>query len=466
MSVPAWVKDSVFYQIFPDRFENGDCTNDPVNIAPWNSKPTITSFHGGDLRGVINRFYYLLDLGINTIYFNPIFLSPSNHRYNTVDYMQIDPKLGDLQVFKSVLDVAHRNQVRVILDGVFNHCGRGFFAFSDILENQADSPYLDWFHVKKFPVDAYSPGDATTYLGWWKYKSLPKFNTANPRVREYIYQVARYWLEQGIDGWRLDVPNEIDDDEFWAKFREIVKNTNPEAYLLGEIWDGDMRWVGDRHFDGLMNYPIRTLIIDLLTEKKKASAFANDLASWVNHYPAENVPCMFNSLGTHDTDRIFSVLGKSVEKVRLAFLILFAYPGAPSIYYGDEIGVEGGRDPDNRRTFPWNEAEWNIEIFNWVKQLVRARIDQNALRRGDFKVIPISNDSVFAFTRTDGEDAVVVIGNASNQSTKIEIDVSDLARGRMEYTNILGNERFSEIHDGRLLINLNRWSGMILTPVK
>jgi glycosidase len=464
MSVPAWVKDSVFYQIFPDRFDNGDLTNDPVNLSPWNSKPTITSFHGGDLRGVINRFYYLLDLGINTLYFNPIFLSASNHRYNAVDYFQIDPKLGDLSTFKSLLDVAHRNQVRVVLDGVFNHCGRGFFAFNDILENQSDSPYVDWFHIKKFPVDAYSPGEATTYQAWWKYKSLPKFNTSNPRVCDYIYKVARYWLEQGIDGWRLDVPNEINDDPFWEKFREIVKKTNSDAYILGEIWDGDTRWVGDSHFDGLMNYPIRTLILDLLTEKKKANAFVNDLASWVRHYPIENSFCMYNSLGTHDTERIYSLLGRSIEKIRLAYLILFTFPGAPAIYYGDEIGLEGGSDPDNRRTFPWNETEWNIEILQWVKQLIRVRNDQNSLRRGNFSVLPNNNDSVFAFSRKDGGDYSIVIANASNQSTKIEIDISDLVSEDVKLVNAIGTEQFSEIHNGRVVIPLNRWSGMILIP--
>ena len=465
MSVPAWVKDSVFYQIFPDRFENGDLTNDPANLVPWSAKPTIHSFHGGDLRGVIDRFYYLLDLGINSIYFTPIFLSPSNHRYNAVDYFQIDPRLGNLQVFKSLLDVAHRNQVRVVLDGVFNHCGRGFFAFNDILENQADSPYLDWFHIKKLPVDAYSPGDATTYLGWWKYKSLPKFNTANPHVREYIYSVARYWLEQGIDGWRLDVPNEIDDDDFWAKFRETVIKTNPDAYLLGEIWDGDTRWVGNTHFDGLMNYPIRTLILDLLTEKKKAGTFINDLDSWTRHYPLENVFAMYNTLGSHDTERIFSLLNKSVEKLRLAFLILFTFPGVPAIYYGDEVGVEGGADPDNRRTFSWNEAEWKIDILQWVKRLIRVRNNRNSLRRGNFSVIPLMDDSAFAFYRKDGEDLTIVIGNASNQSIKVEMDLSNILMDHQEVHNLLGDERFTEIRGETITLTLSRWSGMILAPL-
>ena len=376
------------------------------------------------MQGVIDRFYHLLDLGINAIYFTPIFLSASNHRYNTTDYFQIDPKLGNLQVFKSLLDVAHRNQVRVVLDGVFNHCGRGFFAFNDILENQNNSPYIDWFHVKKFPVDAYSPGDATTYLGWWKYKSLPKFNTNNPKVREYIIRVARHWLEQGIDGWRLDVPNEIDDDGFWSNFRDIVKKTNPEAYLLGEIWDGDRRWVGENHFDGLMNYPVRTLILDLLTEKKNARTFLKETQSWVDHFPPENSYAMYNLLGSHDTERVFSLLNKSVEKIRLAYLFLFTFPGAPAVYYGDETGMEGGPDPDNRRAFSWNENNWNIEILHWVKTMIRVRNEKNALRRGTFEILPVSDDNIFAFSRKDGADQAIVICNASGQSTKMILDLS------------------------------------------
>ena len=259
MTVPYWVKDAIFYQIFPDRFENGDCSNDPVNVQPWNAPPTGEQFKGGDLRGIIQRLDYLLDLGINAIYLNPIFQATSNHRYNTTDYYKIDPKLGDLSDFRALLDVAHRNGVRVILDGVFNHCGRGFFAFVDLLENQANSPYRNWFHPLAFPLDGYSPGDAKDYLAWWGFKSLPKFNTNEPAVRRYIFDVARYWIEQGADGWRLDVPNEIDDDSFWAEFRHVVKSVNQDAYLVGEIWTADPRWVGEGHFDGMMNYPFRGL---------------------------------------------------------------------------------------------------------------------------------------------------------------------------------------------------------------
>ena len=466
MSVPAWVKDSIFYQIFPDRFCNGDFKNDPPNLAAWNAKPTITTFQGGDLRGVIDRMYYLLDLGINAIYFNPIFLSTSTHRYNTTDYFQIDPNLGSMQDFKTLLDVAHRNQVRVVLDGVFNHCGRGFFAFNDILENQSGSPYIDWFHIKHFPIDAYSPGDASTYVGWWKYKSLPKFNTSNPNVRNYIYRVASYWLEQGVDGWRLDVPNEIDDDDFWQGFREVVKTTNPEAYLLGEIWDGDPRWVGESHFDGLMHYPIRTLILDLLDEKKPANVFMNEMAVWLTKYPIENSYAMYTTLGSHDTERIFTLLNKNIDKIKLAFLVLFTYMGVPAVYYGDEIGIEGGRDPDCRRTFSWDEASWNIEIRQWVKALIQVRKDRNALRRGDFTVLPTSGDpDIFAFTRVDGYDFVCVAGNASGQKGKITLDLGSILSGKSTaLRNYLGTEVF-QIENGKLNLEINHWSGMILGPV-
>jgi glycosidase len=465
MSVPAWVKDSIFYQIFPDRFYNGDPSNDPVNMMPWNAHPTISGFQGGDLRGVIERMYYLLDLGVNAIYFNPIFLSPSNHRYNTTDYFRIDPKLGTKQDLDTLLDIAHRNHIRVVLDGVFNHSGRGFFAFNDILENQSHSPNLDWYHVKQLPLDAYSSGDAVNYTGWWKYKSLPKFNTENQQVRKYLFDVARFWLEQGIDGWRLDVPNEIDDDGFWNEFRQVVKQTNPDAYLLGEIWDGDSRWVGEHHFDGLMHYPLRTLILDLLSEKLTAAVFMKGTIDWLERFPQENSYAMYNTLGSHDTERIFTLLNKSVEKTKLAFLFLFCYPGAPAIYYGDEIGLEGGRDPECRHTFNWDETTWNIELRQWIKSLIRIRKEKNALRQGKYQPLPVEGGNVFAFCRTEGKESVVVIGNASSQKVRISVDLSTTQlAGKKLARNILGTELYN-IEEGYLSIEVNRWAGQILCSV-
>lgn len=235
MTTPYWVQDAIFYHIFPDRFSNGDTSNDPPNLQKWGAPPTIWGFQGGDLRGILRHLDYLLDLGVNAIYLNPIFLASSNHRYNASDYFQIDPRLGTMADFHALVEAVHKNDVRIILDGAFNHCGRGFFAFADVLENGERSAYKDWFHIKQFPLDAYGSGDAQNYTGWWNHKSLPKFNTDNPKVREHIFNVARFWIEQGADGWRLDVPNEIDDDGFWKEFRKVVKSANRDAYITGEI---------------------------------------------------------------------------------------------------------------------------------------------------------------------------------------------------------------------------------------
>lgn len=462
MSVPSWVKDSIFYQIFPDRFSNGDTSNDPANLVPWDAKPSILGFQGGDLRGVIERMYYLLDFGINAIYFNPIFLSPSTHRYNAVDYFLIDPKLGTKNDFDSLLNIAHRNQIRIVLDGVFNHCGRGFFAFSDILENGVQSPYTDWFYIRQYPLDAYGAGDATNYTGWWKYKSLPKLNTGNKQVRQYIFNVARYWLEQGIDGWRLDVPNEINDDGFWSEFRDVVKNTNPDAYLLGEIWDGDPHWVGEHHFDGLMHYPIRTLILDLLSGEINAPDFMAASVNWLHRFPIENSYAMYNTLGSHDTERLFTVLGKSVEKAKLAFLFLMCYPGAPAVYYGDEVGIEGGKDPECRRTFNWDESTWNIELRQWIKALIRIRKDKTSMRRGDYQPLHPGENNSFAFCRTDGKDSILVVGNASDQKTTLTLDLTGTGfKDKKFVRNILGTEMY-DVDQAKVTVTINRWSGMIL----
>ena len=427
MSVPFWVKDAVFYQIFPDRFRNGDTTNDPPNKKAWGSKPTIWDFQGGDLRGVIEKLDYLLDLGVNAIYFNPIFQATSNHRYNTSNYYQIDPKLGLEEDFLALLDAAHQKDIRVVIDGVFNHCGRGFFAFNDVLENHRHSPYIDWFHLNNVPPDAYSPGDAGDYEAWWNFKSLPKFNTDNPLVRNYIFDVARYWIQQGADGWRLDVPNEIDDDNFWEEFRYIVKSENPEAYLVGEIWDGDSRWVGDKSFDGLMNYPVRDGIIGLLMGSMTIEEFSGKINNQLTRYHQENVFAMYNPLGSHDTKRILTELEGRTDKLRLAYQFLLAYPGAPAIYYGDEVGLEGGKDPECRKAFPWNENEWDWDLRNFIQKLISIRKDQQVLRRGTYQEILVdSTRNGYSFARIDGKECLLVILNLGDAHQDYHLHVENL----------------------------------------
>lgn len=385
---PAWVKDAVFYQIFPDRFCRSPRYSAVGKFVDWDSKPTRENMFGGNLAGVEDKLKYIASLGVNAIYFCPIFKSNSNHRYHTVDYFEIDPVLGTLADFDRLVKKAHKLGLRVLLDGVFNHCSRGFFQFNSLMELGKESPYVDWFHVHGWPVKAYS--GKPNYECWWGMPALPKFNTNNPEVREYLFSVGEFWMKRGIDGWRLDVPNEIDDDSFWQEFRRRVKAINPEAYIVGEIWDDPSRWLQGDQFDGVMNYMFRKAVLAYLFEKNPISIeeFCNRL-QWAfppNRWdvPACDIP--MNLLGSHDTIRLQSVDCADEARVRLALALLFFMPGAPCIYYGEELGLKGGKDPDNRRTIPWENLETlkKHPVHEWILELIQLRKDQVALRQGDF----------------------------------------------------------------------------------
>ncbi|MGA9397337.1 MAG: glycoside hydrolase family 13 protein [Anaerolineaceae bacterium] len=462
MAVPSWIYDSIFYQIFPDRFANGDTSNDPAGVLAWDAAPSIHGFHGGDLQGIVKHLDYLLELGINAIYLNPIFLSPSTHRYNTVDYYQIDPKLGKMADFTQLIKTAHENGVHVVLDGVFNHTGRGFFAFNDILENQEHSAYKEWYTINHFPVDAYSPGDAVDYHAWWKFKSLPKLNTRNPVVRKYIFDVARYWIEMGADGWRLDVPNEINDDAFWAEFRQVVKKANPEAYLLGEIWEADPRWVGEGHFDGLMNYPLREAIFSFMNQRSSAAEYASKLESLLGRYPMDNVYAMYNLSGSHDVDRLWTSMGGDIKRIKLVFLALFSFPGIPAVYYGDEIGMSGGKDPDCRKAFIWQSERWNQELREWVKKLIAVRKSQDALKKGDFQRLH-EEDRFMVFMRKLHDRQIIVVQNASREIREVSLDAVRYGLGDGSvFSDLLGSETW-RVENGLLTIRIQPVSGSFLT---
>ncbi|HLC04005.1 MAG TPA: glycoside hydrolase family 13 protein [Anaerolineales bacterium] len=464
MGVPGWVQDAVFYQIFPDRFANGDPSNDPPNVQSWGSAPTTWGFQGGDIQGIIQRLDYLQDLGITALYLNPIFQATSNHRYNTTDYFQIDPKLGRMSDFQQLLERAHSRGMRIVLDGVFNHCGRGFFAFSDLMENGQHSPYLDWFHVRRFPLEAYGSGAAENYLGWWNLKSLPKFNTNNPEVREYLLRVARYWIAQGIDGWRLDVPNEIDDDSFWAEFGSAVKSANPEAYLVGEIWDVNPRWVSPGHFDGLMNYPFRAALLDLMNGgPQAATGFGERDEGIMRAYPWENTLAHLVPIGTHDTERIRTVLGRSKAKVRLAMLLQFAHPGAPCVYYGDEIGLEGGKDPASRAAFPLDEAGWDQTTHRLVQKLAGLRRRLPQLRRGEYRrLVEDDQAGTCAFARVIDARPVMVAANTTRSTKNFRLRPSDygLEVGSILVEAVEGRE--VGLRDGELELKLPPYGGVLL----
>ena len=432
---PDWVKDAIFYQIFPDRFAKSEAVPKPSNLEPWDSPPTFYGFKGGDLMGVVEHLDYLEELGITAIYFNPIFQSTANHRYHTYDYYRVDPLLGGDEAFHRLLDEAHRRGIRVILDGVFNHASRGFFQFNHILENGPASPYLDWFRIKGFPLNAYS--GQPNYESWAGLPALPEFNTGNPQVREFIFGVARYWIKQGADGWRLDVPLCIDDDSFWREFRRTVKAANPEAYIVGEVWQDASRWLQGDQFDAVMNYLFTQACIGFLVGERldgelvagmgyapipplDAPAFAQRMEELLTLYPREATLAQLNLLDSHDTSRFLTLAGGDVSLLKLAVLLQMTYPGAPCIYYGDEIGLEGGRDPDSRRAMPWDESQWDTDLLAHYKQLIAIRKAHPALRRGEYVSLQ-AEASVYAFLRRLGDGVLSVVLNNGEATCLLDV---------------------------------------------
>jgi glycosidase len=433
---PSWVKDAVFYQIFPDRFRRGEGPlGQPASsqrFEPWQETPSLRGFKGGNLWGVVERLDYIKDQGFNALYFCPVFTSTANHRYHTSDYFQVDPLLGGNQALQAVIAEAHRRDMRVILDGVFNHCGRAHFAFQQVVENGNQSPYLNWFHVHRFPLYAYS--QKPNYAAWWDNPELPKFNTSNPETREYLLSVAEYWLEQGIDGWRLDVPNEIDDDAFWQEFRRRVRAINPEAYIVGEIWGDAHRWLQGDQFDAVMNYPLSRAILGFVggevldrdlaarsglgrVEPLQALACSHRLEELFGKYSWDIVRAQMNILTSHDTPRIFTLLKGQVQRVKLALQCLYALPGAPTVYYGDEIGLEGQHDPDNRRGMIWEEERWQRTILDGLGQMARLRAALPALRDGRYQRL-YAYDGHLAFARVlEGQTIIVTINASPNPWT-------------------------------------------------
>jgi len=436
--VPAWAGDAVFYQIFPDRFAASGRVAKPANLESWDSPPTSCGFKGGDLLGVAERLDYLQDLGVTAIYFTPVFQSTANHRYHTFDYYQVDPILGGNTALRTLLDEAHRRGMRVILDGVFNHASRGFFQFNHILENGAASPYVDWFIAHNYPLRPYqAPRGQHGYEAWWDQPALPKLNTATPAVRQFIWDVACHWIEFGIDGWRLDVPAEINDDEFWREFRSRVRAVNPEAYVVGEIWGEAQRWLQGDQFDAVMNYLFARACLgffsggNLLHEEVArtgyhaigaldASAFLGEAQRLLGLYPRPIVEAQFNLLGSHDTPRFRTLARGDDTTYRLATLFQMTYPGAPSIYYGDEIGMVGRHDPDCRGAFPWDERLWNKDLRGWVRRCIALRKAYPALRRGDLTGLA-AGDGVVAFGRRLGCETMVVVLNSGHQPVRLDL---------------------------------------------
>jgi cyclomaltodextrinase / maltogenic alpha-amylase / neopullulanase len=440
VETPEWVKHAVFYQIFPDRFARSQRAQLPrgIHLKPWGSPPEEQGFQGGDLLGVVDKLDYLQDLGINAIYLNPIFMSASNHRYHTFDYYVVDPLLGGNEALRELLDAAHARQIKVVLDGVFNHASRGFWPFHHVLETGANSPYVDWFFIRDWPLSPYpSNGEITlNYDAWWGLPALPKLNVANPGMRAYLLDVAKYWIDFGMDGWRLDVPDEIDDRPFWQEFRQVVKAANPEAYIVGEIWREAPEWLEGDRFDAVMNYVFSRAAFGffggktLRTEYKPggftlrpltAPQFAESIEHMIDLYDWQITLAQLNLIDSHDTARALWVVNEDESALRLCVLFQMTMPGAPSIYYGSEIGLTGATDPYCRQGFPWaDEEEWNHDLYAFYRKAIAMRNQHISLRTGGFQSL-YAQDDVYAFLRESEEESCVIIFNSGAAAARITI---------------------------------------------
>ncbi|WP_288718258.1 glycoside hydrolase family 13 protein [uncultured Limosilactobacillus sp.] len=436
---PEWYRNAVFYQIFPDRFANGNphgeidgkkpntflygtTADRPMYIYDENHKIARWDFYGGNLRGIIAKLPYLKRLGVTALYLNPIFEAYSNHRYDTNDYLKIDPMLGTEEDFKTLITMLHENDMHLILDGVFNHVGKNsrYFNAGHLYgeqtgaANDKNSSYYEWFNFKHYPDQ---------YDCWWGVDDLPTVNKDNPSYQQFIYgergSVLTKWNDLGIDGWRLDVADELPDDFLRAIRRNLDRYD--DRILIGEVWEdasskvsyGHRRpYVSGDNLYGTMNYPLRQWVINFLQGHGELVKVGEDLLTLVENYPRNFLLDCLNNLGTHDTERILTVLNQSVPMVKIAFALLFNLPGIPCVYYGDEAGVEGGKDPDNRRYFPWGRE--NTELQKTVHYWSDIRQECEALKEGQTGVMVAGNE-VLGLIRYTSDRATLLLVNRENQ---------------------------------------------------
>jgi glycosidase len=445
ISVPTWVRGAVIYQIFPDRFAIGDPTNNPPATDPWGSPPRTDRFQGGDLAGVLSRLDHLVDLGVEVIYLNPVFTSPSNHRYDTIDYHQVDPYLGGNQALLELVKGAHDRGMRVILDTSFNHCHPRFFAFQDLLQRGPRSGYRDWFVVRDWPprikvrsgaspralarirewvaeagieieeVDGPGAAIETTYESWYGVPSMPRLNLAHPGARRYMLEVASGWVaEAGIDGWRMDVARYVDFD-FWTEFRAAVRAVNPEAYLLGEFMGDAGDWLQGDRFDATMNYTFRDIAISFLARSEIDAAEAADaLARLWGQYAWPVTLANQNLIGSHDTPRFLTVAGGEEWRLQLAMVLQMTFPGAPGIYFGDEVAMEGTQDPASRGAFPWDPDPGRHPLVALITGLTALRRRHPALVGGEWRDLG-SRGEMLAFERALAGRRLAVIINRGDR---------------------------------------------------
>ncbi len=419
---PDWCRDAVVYNIFPDSFATSRryLSGQGETKEIWGR--TVKGKLGGTIRGIRENADYLEELGINCIYINPIFAAGEYHKYDLIDYYQIDPCFGSNEEFRKMVEELHRRDIRVIIDGVFNHCGWYFFAFDDVVRNGENSRYRDWFYRLQFPV--IRPDDPEAYPAYECFgyeRMMPKLNTANPEVQAYFCDVCRYWLkEYDIDGWRLDVASEINDG-FWRAFRQAAKEIKPDCLLIGEVWETASHWLDGSQFDSSMNYDFRKHCRRFFGEGTlDAFAFDGRVTNMRMRYRRNMLPAQLNILDSHDVSRFLSLCGEEERRYRLAVLFQMCFVGMPSVFYGDELGMSGILEEEYRKPMPWGAG--NEELHAFFRQAIRLRREHIALRRGEYRTRSAEKDSrLYLFDRIHEEETVTVALNAGEKKERFRI---------------------------------------------
>jgi glycosidase len=437
--------------------------------------------------GIVEHLDHLVALGINALYLTPIFQSACNHRYHTHDYYQVDPMLGGNAALRALIEAAHARQIRIVLDGVFNHASRGFFQFHDILENGPHSAWLDWFFVQRWPLTPYDGDRPANYTGWVGNRALPKFNTDNPAVREYLMRVGEYWVREfDIDGWRLDVPTEIKTAGFWEEFRSRTRAIKPDLYLVGEIWREAAEWLRGDRFDATMNYVFAAAAIafaggqrvsEALVSNRSyqpfpgidASEYRNRVERLVALYDWNTTAVQLNLLDSHDAPRVVDIARGDKATLRLATLLQMTYPGAPCIYYGDEIALRGTkrydrphRDLDARWPFPWHdESRWDREMLDYFRSVIALRHAHPALRDGAFHQLD-ARGPYYALLRQNDRETLLLLLNTDEAAGTVTATVGPHLPDGQSLVTVFGPPAATEVVGGQVRLSVAARSGVVL----
>ena len=412
--VPQWAANKVVYQIFPSRF----AATQPVDKKLWYKAPItpMDDLHG-NLRGIIEHLDYIKDLGIDVVYLTPIFKSNSCHKYDTIDYYQVDPSFGTTEDLKELVQKSHERGMKVVLDAVYNHSGREFFAFQDILEKGEKSKYLDWYFIDELPPKG-EWGEIPNFKCFGYYGGMPKLNLKNPEVEKYITDVACYWIKEcDIDGWRLDVGDEIS-HFFWKNFRKAIKAVKKDMLIIGEIWHYAGDFLEGDEWDTVMNYPFYLNLIDLLADEKiNVSQFVQNLGYLKGRLNKKCYPLMWNLIDSHDTARFLHLCNDNKKKQHLAAAFQLLLPGMPMVYYGDEYAMPGANDPDCRRGMYWDEEYQDKEMYNWYKKLMQIRKAHACIVEGEMiEIIANDDEDTIVMIRKNGEETIAMLFNCGNSA--------------------------------------------------